>query len=197
MRSKNIAQDYLGRMYAETFATDSYQNILFSILLFNKKYGCYPSSMTIVTHAFKTVRFMQIHLPALHWSPATTLFKGIDPPENVTPRKVLEEGETKNGLQLWGADPYGMGEVLSMKREGRGWSENALKEVYETYLGVPNNKEKYQMIKWLMRWKGGLTGRQVFPGRLPWNEQNGLLSFEVMKGIMDFGVEYETYKLSD
>lgn len=51
--------------------------------------------MTIVTHDFKVQRFLDVHLPACRWPRGAVQFKGIDPPENVTPRKALDAGEAR------------------------------------------------------------------------------------------------------
>ena len=62
------------RIVIEPHALDSYQNILFSLLTFYahssrfRQQRYYPSSMTIVSHAFKRARFLDLHLPALRWS---------------------------------------------------------------------------------------------------------------------------------
>jgi len=37
-------------------------------------------------------------------------FVGVDPPEEVTPRRVLEEGEAREGWGRWVGDLYGVGE---------------------------------------------------------------------------------------
>jgi hypothetical protein len=64
----------------EQLATDSYQNLLFSIILFRKKYGYYPSNVKVVTHAFKAPRFRDLHAQAIHWPAARLEVIGINPP---------------------------------------------------------------------------------------------------------------------
>lgn len=88
-------ESYNNRIAAETFATDSYQNILFSILLFKKKCGRYPTLMTIITHNFKSRRFLDLHIPACRWPRGAVRFKGIDPPEHVVSREILEAAEAR------------------------------------------------------------------------------------------------------
>lgn len=46
------------RILLEEHATDSYQNLLFSVIAFRKAWGCYPKNVRVVTHAFKAKRFM-------------------------------------------------------------------------------------------------------------------------------------------
>ncbi len=88
-----------------------------------------------------------------------TSYVGIDPPEEVTTRKSLEEGEERDGFGRWVGDLYGAGEVLRKKREGRGWNG-----VYDGYVD--------EDVRGLLVWEGGETGRQVYAGRLPWDESS-------------------------
>jgi hypothetical protein len=53
---------------AETHATDSYQNLLFSLLRFRLHTGHYPRRITVVTHEFKRRRFLECHFPAIGFS---------------------------------------------------------------------------------------------------------------------------------
>lgn len=174
---------------AETHATDSYQNILFSILLYRrhtKFLSAYPEKITIVTHDFKRDRFLDLHLPAIGiGKPAqavdaatalsmsqqneqqasktgTTInFIGINPPEDITPLSELVDGEEKRGISLWKRDLYGTGEVLSRKRRERGWNDEQERAVLEG--------EENEVVKRLVRWQG----EGIFPDMdgLPWIEK--------------------------
>lgn len=64
----------------EEAATDSYQNLLFSILLFRRRTGYYPTNLTIITHAFKIDRFLNLHTKALRWPACRVKVLGINPP---------------------------------------------------------------------------------------------------------------------
>jgi hypothetical protein len=64
----------------EENATDSYQNILFSVLLFRKRYDTYPRTLTVVAHSFKEPRFLHLHAKALRWPLSLISVHGIDPP---------------------------------------------------------------------------------------------------------------------
>jgi uncharacterized SAM-binding protein YcdF (DUF218 family) len=64
----------------EEHATDSYQNVLFSILEFRRRIGYYPTDLTIVTHAFKNERFLQLHAKALKWPKEKVKVLGLNPP---------------------------------------------------------------------------------------------------------------------
>jgi hypothetical protein len=59
-------------------ATDSFQNILFGILKCYKQLGRYPSTIKVITHAFKRER-MLLHKKAIKWYMEWTVF-GINPP---------------------------------------------------------------------------------------------------------------------
>jgi hypothetical protein len=62
----------------EEHATDSYQNILFSILRYEEVCGTYPHRIVVVTHAFKADR-MKMHAEAISWQREFDI-QGIDPP---------------------------------------------------------------------------------------------------------------------
>lgn len=77
---KCTRRDALDGILLEERATDSYQNLLFSILLFRQIYGHYPSQICIVTHAFKRDRFLDLHAKAIRWPVNRIQFLGINPP---------------------------------------------------------------------------------------------------------------------
>ncbi|TKA67304.1 hypothetical protein B0A49_08524 [Cryomyces minteri] len=58
-----------GQVLLEEYATDSLQNLLFSIVRFRRAVGTWPRMITVVTHAFKAERFLDLHAPAIHWPP--------------------------------------------------------------------------------------------------------------------------------
>jgi hypothetical protein len=62
----------------EEHATDSYQNIIFSILRYKEICGTYPHRIVVVTHAFKADR-MKMHAEAISWRREFDI-QGIDPP---------------------------------------------------------------------------------------------------------------------
>ena len=69
-----------GQVFLEERATDSYQNVLFSVLGFRRRTGYYPERLTIVTHAFKNERFLHLHSKALKWPAERVKVLGINPP---------------------------------------------------------------------------------------------------------------------
>ncbi|KAE8152466.1 hypothetical protein BDV25DRAFT_170378 [Aspergillus avenaceus] len=113
---------------SETNATDSYQNVLFSVLRFRMWTGVYPDRVSVVTHEFKRRRFMECHFPAVGLLPTSpgdwgerVRVVGINPPEEVTSLASLVEGEEKRGVGLWVRDLYGVLGELDGKRVKRGW----------------------------------------------------------------------------
>ncbi|KAJ5594035.1 uncharacterized protein N7459_000243, partial [Penicillium hispanicum] len=160
------------RVIAETHATDSYQNVLFSLLRFRLYTGVYPHRVTIVTHEFKRARFMECHFPAVGLlpradrKPLTDSKKicvvGINPPEEVTPLETLIQGETSRGIGLWRRDLYGVDEELSGKRAKRGWLSGMEKVIL-----VDSKLE--DAVEQLVRWDAG-AGNEWFPmmEALPW-----------------------------
>jgi len=63
----------------EEYATDLYQNLLFSIIRFHKELGYYPSEMEVVTHAFKAQRIRKMHRKVIRWPEARLRVHGINP----------------------------------------------------------------------------------------------------------------------
>ncbi|PWY86540.1 hypothetical protein BO94DRAFT_566340 [Aspergillus sclerotioniger CBS 115572] len=172
----NLAQDndYFGfsaqidpaRVLVEAHATDSYQNVLFSLLRFRLVMGRYPGRVTIVTHEFKRGRFEECHFPALGLGlrgRVQVQVVGINPPEEVTSLDSLVEGEEKSGIGLWRGDRYGVQRELMGKRVKRGW-KMGMEE------GVFVNVGLEEVVEELVRWDGGEMGNEWFPkmDQLPW-----------------------------
>src|SRR5579862_1164597 len=138
--------------YAETHALDSYQNLLFPVLLFRGVVGRGPRHITLVSHGFKERRFREVHVPALRWPAARFTYVGIDPPGE---RRALEEGELREGWGLWVGDWYGSGARLVEKRRGRNpW-------------GTGGDAWYRGDLSALVQWRGP----GVYPCRLPWAEE--------------------------
>ena len=51
------------RTSTEEFATDSFENLLFSICRFREITGSYPKEITVVSFSFKRRRFEMLHAP--------------------------------------------------------------------------------------------------------------------------------------
>ncbi|KAL5333346.1 hypothetical protein BJX70DRAFT_392272 [Aspergillus crustosus] len=147
--NKNITPAQLS---AETHATDSYQNVLFSLLQFRVHTGVYPQKLTVITHEFKRERFLGCHFPALGLRAEDedrVSLIGINPPEEVTP---LREG-----------DMYSVREELKGKRVKRGRAHGM-----ERGLWVGVGLEG--VVEELVYWDGGKSGNDLFPKmrELPW-----------------------------
>lgn len=120
-----------GRILLEEDATDSLQNLLFSILLFRRTVGRYPENIRVVTHAFKSKRFLELHAPAIRWPKDRIQVQGLDP---VMSRAEIEStltGEEEFGYAPWKQDPLGTGELLSGKRKQRGWDDKQVTALVE------------------------------------------------------------------
>jgi hypothetical protein len=131
-----------GRILLEEHATDSYQNLLFSILLFHRTTGKYPKQIRIITHAFKTKRFLHLHAPAIKWPSSCIQIQGIDPAMSSQEYDETMRGEELSGYASWKQDPMGTGKALNEKRKQRGWDESVIKELGE---GL---EESVQVLLW-------------------------------------------------
>ncbi|KAJ8107793.1 hypothetical protein OPT61_g8618 [Boeremia exigua] len=112
-----------GRLLLEEQATDSFQNLLFSILLFRQTVGWYPKNIRVITHAFKSKRFLELHAPAIRWPSDRIQVQGIDPVMSSADIESTLQGEERFGYAPWKEDPFGTGELLNSKRKQRGWSD--------------------------------------------------------------------------
>lgn len=141
-----------GYILLEEYATDSYQNLLFSILLFRQRTGKYPKQIRIITHAFKVRRFLELHAPTIRWPKDRVQVQGIDPVMSSTELDSTGLGEAQRGYAPWKRDPLGTGQLLAEKRKQRGWNERVVDELGEGL--EPSVKEL-------------LVGH--VPERLPWD----------------------------
>ena len=166
--TQNAAKDnqYFGiavnpnRIGIEDYAVDSYQNLLFSILRFHAMTSRFPAHVTVISHDFKKHRFLELHAPALRWPARNMTFVGVDPPENVVRREVLDAGESTRGYKAFERDPYGTGTLLQAKRQRRGW-KNDYGSLWEASVG--------DGVTELLSWSGGESGSEIFPAQLPWD----------------------------
>ncbi|KAF2853086.1 hypothetical protein T440DRAFT_318329 [Plenodomus tracheiphilus IPT5] len=115
-----------GYVLLEEQATDSLQNLFFSIILFRKTTGIYPKQIRIITHAFKSARFLELHGPAIRWPADRIQVQGIDPVMSGAELKETLHGEEQYGYEPWKTDPLGVGETLGAKRRQRGWDDSCL-----------------------------------------------------------------------
>jgi hypothetical protein len=120
-----------GYILLEEQATDSFQNLLFSILQFRKATGNYPKQIRVITHAFKAKRFLQLHAPAIRWPKERIQCQGIDPVMSNDALQSTLRGEEEHGYTAWKSDPMGTGDVLGRKRQLRGWDASKAAKHFE------------------------------------------------------------------
>ncbi|EXJ67222.1 uncharacterized protein A1O5_09869 [Cladophialophora psammophila CBS 110553] len=155
------------RIFVDRYATDSYQNILCSLIQFPSQTirAPFPTKLTIVSHSFKRSRFLELHLPALRFPLESTTYIGINPPFSPAKLKEIEEGDRLRGYGAWEKDFYGTGVGLSRKREKRGWDGGKFRsEVLERF----SDGELRRDLKGLLCWDGGSDGMTLWQGSVPW-----------------------------
>lgn len=159
----NAALFPAGVRYAlETYATDSYQNLLFSIIRFRQLTGIYPKNITVVTHAFKERRFLELHAPAIKWPSHRIRVQGINPPFTLDELNFTQRGEHERAYLAFSGDPYGVRTPLISKRLARNWNADKA----HVFLGFRLESE----VMGLLTWQGGVSGWETFPRRLPWED---------------------------
>jgi hypothetical protein len=114
------------RTYTEEYATDSYENVLYSVCRFYEIAGVYPKDITVISFTFKEHRFTNIHAPAMNFPISNFHYIGIDPPASTSAKPnnfdlaASTVGERDNALSLFEEDPYGCyKEKLIQKRKER------------------------------------------------------------------------------
>jgi hypothetical protein len=65
----------------ESFALDSFQNLLFALARFREYTGRYPIRITVVGYSFKQRRFEELHRTALRWPTDKFTYIGIGLPD--------------------------------------------------------------------------------------------------------------------
>jgi hypothetical protein len=168
----------LRRILVDRFATDSYQNILLSLIqfpLFVQKLldstetamapTLFPKKITIVSHDFKRARFLDLHLPALQWQGETT-FIGINPPFEPVKMAEIEQGDRLRGYGAWEKDIYGVGAALAKKRIVRGWNEEEFRS--QVLARLPTGTLRTQVEDLVGLRDEGQDLTEVYKGNLPW-----------------------------
>lgn len=120
----------IGDRYArEDFATDSFQNLLFSILRFRQIVGHYPQDITVVTHAFKRERILGVHAPALRWPDGHVRLQGSDPPFTRSEWRDTAASERRAEGEFVRI-PFGASPPLSDKRRARNFDPEVVEKFY-------------------------------------------------------------------
>lgn len=108
-----------GRMVAEEYARDSYENLVFSIARFHEYTGHYPTQITVVGHNFKRHRFEQLHRQAILFPEDQFEYVGIDPDRlerDVLLMEKVEQAERENAIKPFEADPHGCSHKLLVEK---------------------------------------------------------------------------------
>lgn len=152
------------RMITEEYARDSYENLLFSIARFYEYTGNYPTSITIVGHAFKQQRFEELHRAAIDYPASQFHYVGINPasladnPEFVRVTKAEEQ----NAVIPFKSDPHGCSNtILVAKRKSR----NPFRRSHPYSM---SNPQLYRLLTICGGQKA--LGPQEMP--LPWTEKS-------------------------
>jgi hypothetical protein len=154
--SEAVQSTVRARTITEEYATDSFENLMFSICRFHDITGSYPEKISLVSFTFKQERFETLHAGALQWPLSRFNYVGVDPPASTGfDLQQASDGERQNSLVPFQTDPYGCHtEVLQKKRRER--NPFARKAPYE--LTCPDMKK-------LLYW----CGPSLIPqSKVPW-----------------------------
>ena len=158
-KSKTEAGAVGMRIFAEEFARDGYENVLFSIARFREVTGGYPSYITVVGFEYKRHRFEKAHRTAVVFPKSQFNYRGYD----MTDAAKAEGIELGANFKLpsdefsflaANADPY-----LCKKNKATRQQRNSQRRVPPYFSSCPE-------IHWLMRY----CGPQIFSGALPWRD---------------------------
>lgn len=147
----------IGDRYArEDYATDSFQNLLFSILRFKQVVGRYPQTITVVTHAFKRERILGAHAAALRWPAECIRLHGVDPPFTNNEWHSTAASEER-AAAAFAQDQFGFLPPLADKRRSRYFDPDAVEKAYADL-----EPDAVQLLRYCNRGEGAL------PSRFPW-----------------------------
>lgn len=169
-----------GRIVCEDAATDSYQNLLFSLIKYYEIKREWPQMVTVVTHGFKEARFLvrgvwislvgknnadrylqECHAEAICWPSEKIRVQGISPPFPLSELRDVQRLE-KDTLELFRKDPHGMGAPLSTKRAARQWVSGV-----DILRNIENTSVRGSLQRLL-----DCRGRNTFPKPLPWTKSD-------------------------
>ena len=88
---------------------------------------------------------------------------------DATKRIEVLEGERLRGYRAWQKDLYSAGGVLANKRKARGWTADKKKELETTVRRIWQHSAFKDDILAFLTWDGGVSGEELYPGRLPWD----------------------------
>ncbi|KAI6044665.1 hypothetical protein EDC04DRAFT_3055900 [Pisolithus marmoratus] len=144
------------RATTETYALDSYQNLLFSLARFHEVTGRYPSRVTVVGYEMKRRRFEELHRAAIRFSTRFFQYVGLEPPMSGVDSARAREGEFQNGYKPYTIDLYGCHDFLLAKRRAR----NPFLRFHPYHTSAPE-------LRGLLDWCPN-DPRAIYQGPLPW-----------------------------
>lgn len=147
------------RAFAEEYARDSFENLLFGVCRFREVTGRYPHRLTVVGWGFKAERF-ELHRAALRWPVERFEYITANDPHDLA---AAFTGETRHALEPFQRDPYGTQtaapepqiSLLGDKRAAR----NPFRRTAPYALSCPE-------INALLTHRGP----ELFSGALPWRD---------------------------
>ena len=84
------------RATTESYALDSYQNLLFSIARFHEFTGHFPRNITVVGYEFKRKRFVDLHRAAIRWPLHQFQYVGVDADDEES--QSAQQGEVGSSI---------------------------------------------------------------------------------------------------
>ncbi len=141
----------------ESYARDSFENLLFGICRFHQVTGIYPRNVTVATWAFKAARF-DFHRAAIRFPMYRFRFVGVNDPLDLG---AALTGERK-ALRSFGGDPFGTGKDLSEKRAKR----NPFDQVHQ-YHRCPGMQGFFEFMA------DPGNAERSYTQRLPWEDATG------------------------
>ncbi|GMI51384.1 hypothetical protein ScalyP_jg9738 [Parmales sp. scaly parma] len=150
-------------MATEEFATDSFENLLFSIARFHEITNRYPEKITVVSFTFKERRFTKVHGElALRWPLEKISFVGVDPPSKYNfDLEKATKGELENSLVPYLDDLFGCrNPILTNKRASR-----------NPFFVTPSYQYSNPEIAELIQFCGDSSNPQ-YTKELPWYHPN-------------------------
>jgi len=143
------------RVVSESFALDSFQNLLFSLARFREVTGLYPRKITVVGFGMKKRRFVELHRKAIRWPESDFQYVGLDVTGD---NSIAYAGENQFGYTPYSKDLYGCHDELLAKRRRR----NPFQVFHPYHTSAPE-------MAGLFEWCPLDDGRnEIYPGWLPW-----------------------------
>jgi hypothetical protein len=161
------------RILLDEQALDSFANILFSLLMFWRHTSSWPQKFTIISHAFKEARFVELHIPALRFPRRRVEFVGIDTAYmtegseeyDEARSEAVKKGSSEKGYREWESDQLGIGSFLSGKRADRNFWH-----VSQLWFETREERERCGVRSITRVGEGGFEEEFLTAERQPWEE---------------------------